>query len=103
MERATTLIFPSYKDLAHNEPAVEVLKQSRFVREGKAFIEERASNQSKQPDVTEAQHILILSYPEKDVLQKESVEVRANIPSDEIALSLWPTLSISPYYSEWEK
>ena len=80
MEKATTLIFPSYKDLQHNEQAVDVLRQSRFVKEGRAFAIKAANAQGEEPsqqvpDATDSQHVVILSYPERERADKHSVKV----------------------------
>jgi hypothetical protein len=105
LEQASTLLFPTFKNLANNEKAMEKLKDSRFVQQGNARVTAAASNQqpgtsgtagepaapsdsdsdgatkakAEEQEVEEQQQVILISYPENKGQQLTSVVVRPSM------------------------
>lgn len=87
LEQASTLLLPTFRDL-HNEGALELLRLSRFVRQGRARVEAAATNvvpdtgrvevqdnQAEEQTEAEEQQLVLMSYPENKGHKLASVKV----------------------------
>jgi len=80
LEMASTLILPSQKNLSCNTQALDLLRESPFVRRGKAFVNSHGRQEGgegqQQDESLDAQHLVIVEYPENRGRRLQSVKVR---------------------------
>lgn len=88
LEQASTLLFPTFRDLRNHRAALELLRPSRFVRQGRARVEAAAAhvvpdrdpaevqdNQAEEQTEAEEQQLVLMSYPENKGHKLASVKV----------------------------
>ena len=77
-DQASTLVFPSFKDLANNQGALALLKDSNFVKDFMVYLDTRRGQETQQgPDKDrDYQHLVFVSYPENKGKHLEKIKVR---------------------------